>query len=227
MTFTANGLSAVRSGRTILHPTDVTLKPGERVGLVGASGSGKSTLGHALVDGLRGAGTAVAHVPQSPDEALDPLRSMAYHWREAEIALGLAPDASRRTHLFEALQIGHGDMRKRPWGWSRGMQQRFVIAMALIGTPGVLVMDEPTSALDPVVAAGTMDLLEDYLAGRQTALVLITHDLGLAARRVSRLMVMDAGRIVEDAPTTRFLAAPATRAAKALCAHRNWLQLPC
>lgn len=107
------------------------------------------------------------------------------------------------------------------------MQQRFVIAMGLIGTPVLLVMDEPTSALDPVVAASTMDLLDRYLADRQTALLLITHDLGLAARRVSRLMVMEEGRVIEDAPTTQLLAAPTTRAAKSLCAHRNWLELPC
>lgn len=227
MTITAYGLSAERSGRTILFPTDVEIRHGERVGLVGASGSGKSMLGHALIDALWAGDTSVAHVPQSPDEALDPLRSMAFHWREAEQALGLAADDARRKDLFDALQIGKGDLRKRPWGWSRGMQQRFVIAMALIGTPDLLVMDEPTSALDPVVAAGTMDLLESYLTHRKTALLLITHDLGLAARRVSRLMVMDAGRIVEDAPTSRFLTAPETQAAKALCAHRNWLELPC
>jgi len=198
MSITAKGLSAERSGRIILFPTNVEFKPGERVGLVGASGSGKSTLGHMLVDTLRAQGSSVAHVPQSPDEALDPLRTMAFHWREAERALSLAPDGARREALFSALQIDRGDLRKRPWGWSRGMQQRFVIAMALIGTPDLLVMDEPTSALDPLVAAGTMDLLEAYLKDRQTALLLITHDLGLAARRVSRLMVMDAGRIVEE-----------------------------
>ncbi|GFE66163.1 ATP-binding cassette domain-containing protein [Litoreibacter roseus] len=227
MTLHVHGLSAERSGQIILHPTNVDFKPGERVGLVGASGSGKSTLGHELVDALRAQGASVAHVPQSPDEALDPLRSMAFHWREAERALGLAPDDARRTLLFKALQIERGDLRRRPWGWSRGMQQRFVIAMALIGTPDLLVMDEPTSALDPVVAAGTMDLLDDYLKDRQTALLLITHDLGLAARRVARLIVMDAGRIVEDAPTEAFLASPKTRVAKSLCAHRNWLELPC
>ncbi|MEL6958464.1 MAG: ATP-binding cassette domain-containing protein [Pseudomonadota bacterium] len=227
MSLSIRGLSAQRSGRTILYPTNVDFKPGERVGLVGASGSGKSTLGHSVVDTLRSQGSRVAHVPQSPDEALDPLRSMAFHWREAEHALGLAPDESRRLSLFEALRIEQGDLRKRPWGWSRGMQQRFVIAMALIGTPDLLVMDEPTSALDPVVAARTMDLLDDYLEDRETALLLITHDLGLAARRVSRLMVMDAGRIVENAPTPQFLALPQTQVAKALCAHRNWLELPC
>lgn len=227
MTITATGLSVIRSGRTILHTTDIIIRPGERVGLVGASGSGKSSLGHVLIDNLRAEGVSVAHVPQSPDEALDPLRSMAFHWREAERALELSADPIRQQMLFNALHIEGGDLRKRPWGWSRGMQQRFVIAMALIGTPELLVMDEPTSALDPVVAAGTMDLLDAYLKDRQAALLLITHDLGLAARRVHRLMVMDDGKIVEDAPTERFLMAPKTQAAKALCAHRNWLQLPC
>ena len=227
MTIESTGLSAVRSGRTILHPTTVRIARGERVGLVGASGSGKSTLGHALVDALRSDGRGVAHVPQSPDEALDPLRSMGFHWREAERALGLAADDDRRSMLFGALRIEGGDLRKRPWGWSRGMQQRFVIAMALIGTPELLVMDEPTSALDPVVAAGTMELLDGYLASRDTALMLITHDLGLAAGRVARMMVMHEGRIVEDCETSVMLARPASEAARMLCAHRNWMSLPC
>lgn len=227
MTLSATGLGALRSGRTILHPTSLSIKPGERVGLVGASGSGKSTLGHAVIDALRAQGQSVAHVPQSPDEALDPLRTMAFHWGEAETALGLPPDRARQRDLFSALHIEGGDLRKRPWGWSRGMQQRFVIAMALIGTPDLLIMDEPTSALDPVVAAGTMDLLETYLSNRASALLLITHDLGLAVRRVNRLMVMDDGRIVDDAPAAQFLAAPKSQAAKSLCAHRNWLELPC
>lgn len=227
MTIHATGLSAIRSGRTILHLTNVDIMPGERVGLVGASGSGKSTLGHALIDALRAQGQSVAHVPQSPDEALDPLRSMAFHWREAERAMGAVSDPTRQQKLFAALRIEGGNLRKRPWAWSRGMQQRFVIAMALIGTPDLLVMDEPTSALDPVVAASTMNLLDAYLADRPTALLLVTHDLGLAARRVARLMVMDAGHIVEDAPTERLLSAPETQAASSLCAHRNWLELPC
>jgi len=105
MTIKATGLSAIRSGRTILHSTDVDIKPGERVGLVGASGSGKSTLGHALIDALRVQGTRVAHVPQSPDEALDPLRSMAFHWREAEQALGKAQDCCGHDELARQLSL--------------------------------------------------------------------------------------------------------------------------
>lgn len=227
MTLNVTGLSAVRSGRTILHPTSLEIPPRGRIGLVGASGSGKSTLGHMLVDDLRAQGHSVAHVPQSPDEALDPLRSMAFHWREAEVALGLSPTAADRAGLFRALKIEDGDLRKRPWSWSRGMQQRFVIAMALIGSPDLIVLDEPTSALDPVVAAATMDLLSTFLHGKETAMILITHDLGLAARRVETLLVMEAGWLVERGPTEDILERPRTRAAQALSAHRNWMALPC
>lgn len=227
MTLSVTGLSAIRSGRTILHPTSLDIPTRGRIGLVGASGSGKSTLGHALIDDLRGKGHSVAHVPQSPDEALDPLRSMAFHWREAERALGLLPGTADQAGLFRALKIEGGDLRKRPWGWSRGMQQRFVIAMALIGTPDLIVLDEPTSALDPVVAAATMELLGTFLAGKDTAMILITHDLGLAARRVDRLILLDAGRVVEQGQTADILERPQTPAAKALSAHRNWAALPC
>ncbi|MEO1378943.1 MAG: ATP-binding cassette domain-containing protein [Pseudomonadota bacterium] len=227
MTLFVSGLSAVRSGRIILHPTSLDIAPGDRIGLVGSSGSGKSTLGHALVDDLRFQGRSVAHVPQSPDEALDPLRSMAFHWREAETALGLPSDASDQKFLFSALKIEDGDLRKRPWGWSRGMQQRFVIAMALIGAPDLIVLDEPTSALDPVVAARSMDLLDTHLLRSNTAMILITHDLGLAARRVAKLLVMHEGQIVERGPTDEVLERPQTDAAKALAAHQNWMALPC
>ena len=227
MTLTLIGLSAERSGRAILHPTSFDIKPGEKLGLVGASGSGKSTLGHVLVDTLRSQGQSVAHVPQSPEEALDPLRSLSFHWREAEEALGTEPNAARKSELFHALNIADGDLSKRPWGWSRGMQQRFVIAMALIGKPDLLVLDEPTSALDPVVAARTMSLLQTHLEGDETAMLLITHDLGLAAQHVDRLMVMNDGQVVEDAPTHQILEAPRTMAAKSLSAHRSWVSLPC
>jgi len=227
MTLTVTGLSAVRSGRTILHPTSLDIHPRERIGIVGASGSGKSTLGHSLIDDLRLQGHSVAHVPQSPDEALDPLRSMAFHWREAEEALGLPAGNADRDGLFRALKIEGGDLRKRPWGWSRGMQQRFVIAMALISVRDLIALDEPTSALDPVIAAATMELLSGFLDGKDTAMVLITHDLGLAALRVDRLLVMEAGRLVEQGATKDILERPETQAAKALSAHRNWMALPC
>lgn len=214
----------MRSGRTILHPTSLEIEPQGRIGLVGVSGSGKSTFSHALIDNLRAQGHTV---PQSPDEALDPIRSMAFHWREAEVALGLQPGRADQTGLFQALKIEDGNLRKRPWGWSRGMQQRFVIAMALIGSPDLIVLDEPTSALDPIVAVATMDLLSGFLDGKETAMILVTHDLGLAAQWVDRLLVMEAGRFVKDGPTQHILEDPKTQAAKSLSAHRNWMALPC
>ena len=107
------------------------------------------------------------------------------------------------------------------------MQQRFVIAMALIGAPALIVLDEPTSALDPVVAADTMDLLDNFLTGQDTAMVLVTHDLGLASRRVERLWVMSEGYLVEEATTEDILTRPTTEAAAKLAAHKSWLTVPC
>jgi len=227
MILSVSGLSATRSGRTILHPTSLDIEQCESIGLVGVSGSGKSKFGHMLIDDLRSKGLKVAHVPQSPEEALDPLRSMRFHWHEAERALGLDPGSTDKKTLFTALRIEDGDLRKRPWGWSRGMQQRFVIAMALISSPDLIVLDEPTSALDPVTAAATMDLLEQHREDLNTAMILITHDLGLAARRVSKLMVMHDGRIVEQASTEDILERPKTDVAKYLVAHRSWAVVPC
>ena len=222
MTLRFTGLSAVRAGRTVLHRTDLAIAPGERIGLVGASGSGKSTLGHELCDRSRADGVAVAHVPQSPDEALDPLRTLAFHWSEAERGLGLAPDPARRARLLAAMDLDGADLGARPWAWSRGMQQRFAIALALIGRPRLLIADEPTSALDPLAAARAMDLMDRCLAGSETALLLITHDLALAARRVTRLVILSRGRVVEDGATADVLDAPRSSEGRALVANRRW-----
>ncbi|PJE27117.1 peptide/nickel transport system ATP-binding protein/peptide/nickel transport system ATP-binding protein/nickel transport system ATP-binding protein [Pseudooceanicola antarcticus] len=217
----------MRAGRTILHPTDLSFAPGDRIGLVGPSGSGKSTLCHALVDQLQARGVAVAHVPQSPDEALDPLRRLDFHWSQAERALGLAPDAARRAQLLRALDLEGRPLNVRPWGWSRGMQQRFVIALALLASPALLVLDEPTSALDPIVAATTLELVEAQAARTGTTLLIVTHDLGLAAARARRLLVLHEGKLVEDSDTGTLLTKPQSTAAQALVAHRNWADLPC
>lgn len=217
----------MRAGRTILHETDLILPRGERLGLVGPSGSGKSTLCHALIDRLRAEGIAVAHVPQSPDEALDPLRRLDFHWRQAERALGLSHDPVRQARLLQALGLEGRPLNVRPWGWSRGMQQRFVIALALLARPALLILDEPTSALDPLVAAATLELVEAHIAATDTSLLIVTHDLGLASARADRLLVLHEGRIVEDASTDRLLAYPSSAPARALVAHRNWAELPC
>ena len=227
MSLRVTGLSVHRAGRTLLHATDLTIGAGERIALVGPSGSGKSTLGHALADRLGSRDGIVSHVPQSPDEAVDPLRTLRFHWSEAERALGLSPDPERRADLLAALGLPGTDLAARPWSWSRGMQQRFVIAMGLVGAPELLILDEPTSALDPVIAAATMERVDRHLAESGTAMLLITHDLGLASRRAERIWVLADGRIVEDARTDDLLERPMSAAARALVAHRHWAVLPC
>ena len=184
MTITATGLSATRSGRTILHPTDVDIRPGERVQCLQRGGwhVGRHPFGYRHRH--RGVLAACAQVHRSGIVG--------------QRAQQRAPVPLRQLTLFKALHIQGGDLAKRPWGWSRGMQQRFVIAMALIGTPDLLVMDEPTSALDPVVAADTMDLLDAHLTARAIALLLITHDLGLASQYCDRIVVRNDGLIVDE-----------------------------
>lgn len=107
------------------------------------------------------------------------------------------------------------------------MQQRFVIALALLGQPDVLILDEPTSALDPIVAAQTLASVQAYLGAHRISLLLITHDLGLAAQYCERLLVMDHGRMVEDGPTPTVLQHPRSHAAQHLVANRHWAGQPC
>ena len=95
----------------------------------------------------------------------------------------------------------HGRAREYPHQFSGGMRQRAMIAMALALNPVLLLADEPTTALDVTVQAQIMDLLETLQEQRGTAIVLITHDLGLVASHANRIMVMYAGRVAEYAPT--------------------------
>lgn len=149
------GLSVDLGGRSVLHGIDLCIAAAERVALVGPSGSGKTTLSRVLCADLaptagrvlfRGApltraAPQVALVPQNPADALDPFRRLSFHWRQAERALGLPPDHPRRDRLMARLGLGRARLSHRPWEWSRGMQQRFVIALALLGRPGLVIMD--------------------------------------------------------------------------------------
>ncbi|MEL6586944.1 MAG: hypothetical protein AAFQ50_09815, partial [Pseudomonadota bacterium] len=112
---------------------------------------------------------------------------------KVERAQDLAKGGADRNAPFTAPKIDGGDPRKCPGGRSRGMQRRFVIAMAPIGTPDLIVLDEPTSALDPVVAAATMDPLGRPVSGADIATTLITHDLGWARLRVGEFVIVGPG----------------------------------
>ena len=99
-----------------------------------------------------------------------------------------APDAARR-------------MRAYPHELSGGMRQRVVIAMALLMEPDVIIADEPTTALDVTVQAQILKLLKSFQRNHNTAILLVTHDLGVIAEMCDRVAVMYAGRIVETGTT--------------------------
>jgi oligopeptide/dipeptide ABC transporter ATP-binding protein len=100
-------------------------------------------------------------------------------------------------------------MRASPHEFSGGMRQRVVLAMALIGDPDVLIADEPTTALDVRVQKQVLRLLDDVQQRRQLAVLLITHDLAVVAGFTERVVVMYAGRKVEERTTEALFAAPA------------------
>ena len=230
-----HALSVHLPDRSLLQDVSFDLAAGERVGVVGASGAGKSQLVSALlgltapglavtgsvrVEGTEvvGAGPAVwrplrgratALVAQDPGTALDPLSRVG---RQVSLPLR-ARGVGRRDALqrVEALlaEVGlPGAARRFPSQLSGGQRQRVALALALVGVPRLLVADEPTSALDPTVQAGVLDLLDRVSGPGRAALLLITHDLAVAARLCTRLLVLAGGRLVADGPVAEVLADP-------------------
>jgi oligopeptide transport system ATP-binding protein len=116
---------------------------------------------------------------------------------QAKGLLGLVrmPDAGSRVAAY-------------PHQFSGGMRQRSMIAMALACQPQLIIADEPTTALDVTVQAQILDLLHELAGGARSALILITHDLGVVARYAHRVVVMYAGRVVESAPAAELYARP-------------------
>ena len=157
-------------------------------------------------------GREIGYVSQGALVALDPLRPVG---REISDSLRLhtsSTPAQRRARVLELLaEVGVPDPQlragQRPDELSGGLRQRAVIASAIALRPRLLIADEPTTALDSTVQAGILDLL-DRLRGEGTALILISHDLAVVSRLASRVLVMNAGRIVESGPTARVLGEP-------------------
>jgi peptide/nickel transport system ATP-binding protein len=126
--------------------------------------------------------------------------------------LGLSRTAAR-TRTIELLDLVHiPDPERRvdeyPHQLSGGMRQRVMIAMALACDPKILIADEPTTALDVTIQAGILDLLRELRDRLGTAILLITHNLGVVADIADRVVVMYAGRKVEEAPVTELFAEP-------------------
>jgi len=158
-------------------------------------------------------GKEVAMVFQDPMTSLNPLLTVGRQLTEVlEVHEGLS-----QSEAFKRAVIGLGDvgipapeerLAAYPHELSGGMRQRVMIAMALLCNPKVLIADEPTTALDVTIQAQILELMRDLQERHGTAILLITHDLGVVAGMSDRVNVMYAGRIVETAATTPLFDAP-------------------
>lgn len=245
-TLRARGLRRVYrspSGRAAqvvaLDGVDLTVAPGERVGVVGASGSGKSTLlrlllalepadqgeityGGAAVEpggarGLRWFRRRVQYVPQDPAGSLDPRRRVAD--LVAEPLRRLRVDGDHRARVVEVLTavgLDAAHLGRRPHELSGGQCQRVAIARALAPGARMILADEPVSGLDLPLRQQVLAVLGEVCATLDTGLMIVTHDLSVVSRLCGRALVMDGGRIVEDASTPDLLTRPGHPATRRL-----------
>lgn len=187
-------------------------------------GTGKVTGGQILFDGedithatrkqrQRYRGEGIGLVPQDPMSNLNPVWRIGTQIRESLRANKMVPRAQEKDRVTELLEeAGLPDAARRakqyPHEFSGGMRQRSLIAMGLAGRPKLLIADEPTSALDVTVQKRILDHLGELTSELGTAVLFITHDLGLAAERAEHLVVMHRGRIVESGPSLQILRDP-------------------
>jgi len=220
-----------------VQDANLTVLPGETVAIVGESGSGKSTTALAAIGLLPGnghvsggqiifdgedithasakrivelRGNSIGMVPQDPMSNLNPVWKIGFQVRETLKANGRpATDADVARVLSQAgLPDAASRAKQYPHEFSGGMRQRALIAIGLSCSPRLLIADEPTSALDVTVQRQILDHLESLTREMGTAVLLITHDLGLAAERAQRVVVMYKGRVVESGPALEILRNP-------------------
>lgn len=213
---------------TALKSMSLSVGRGELVALVGASGAGKSLLGHAVLamlppnaravgeirfDGAavsaaqrrRLAGREIALLPQSVTY-LDPTSTVGAQVRRAAILAGVTGRGEVRRTALQALAARglDAEVEKRyPHQLSGGMARRVIAAVALIGSPRLVIADEPTPGLPGDVVAATLAGLREIARGERGVL-LITHDLPGALEVADRVVVCDAGRTLEESPVAAF-----------------------
>ncbi|MFN2495313.1 MAG: ABC transporter ATP-binding protein [Pseudonocardiaceae bacterium] len=239
--------------RTACHEVSFHVDAGETVGLVGGSGAGKSTVARAVVGLVRPDrghitfdGTALRACPcgvrgqvhlvfQDPYTSLPPTRTVGSIVAEPLVIHRLAGRDRRREIVVDALTAVHLTPVQRylpryPHQLSGGERQRVAFARALVTRPRLILADEPTQMLDASLRAELTDLLDELCSARAVAVLHITHDLALAQRSCGRMVVLRAGRVVEQGPTDVLLSRPEhpytaalVEAARALSAPRRSL----
>lgn len=236
-----------RNAKDVLHDVTFALAPGECAGLVGTSGCGKSTTAR-IIAGLETAdggtislgaqtfdarqlGTRerfrhLAMVFQQPEASFDPRKTLGWSIAEPMRARGWtkADIAARTKDLLDAVELPEALLAHYPFEVSGGQCQRAAIARAVATHPRVLLCDEVTSALDVTLQGKIVAPIRALTKNEHIACLFITHDLPLLACAADRILVMDAGCIVEDATTPDILAHPQSDAANALLAV-NFFQM--
>jgi len=158
-------------------------------------------------------GRELSMIFQSPRTALNPIRPIGRQLVDVLLRHANVTRPKARTRAVELLarvQIPDAESRFHayPFELSGGMCQRVMIALAVACSPALLIADEPTTGLDVTTQTGILDLLDDLRRTTRMAMILITHDLGLAAERCDRIVVMHAGHVVETAPTHALFTTP-------------------
>jgi len=150
-------------------------------------------------------GSRISMIFQQPTSCLNPVFDVGYQLAEVlEIHQAMKRNAGRKRAVELLSMVGIPDPERRvnayPHELSGGQAQRTMIAMALACNPELLIADEPTTALDVTIQAQILNLMRDLQANTGAAIILITHDMGVVAEMASRVAVMYAGKIVEEAP---------------------------
>ncbi|MBP2017242.1 oligopeptide/dipeptide ABC transporter ATP-binding protein [Symbiobacterium terraclitae] len=204
-----SGKSTVLLAVMGLIPRPGRILPGSSVRLKGRE---LTRLSPRAYRGVRG--YEIGMVFQDPMTALNPAMPIGEQVRESlrvhRYCKSRAEERARVLQLLEAVGIANAAQRYRayPHEFSGGMLQRVLIAAALACNPRLLLADEPTTALDVTIQAQILDLLREINRTRNTAILLVSHDIGLAAEFCDRVAVMYAGRIVEVGPAWQVVAAP-------------------